>query len=76
VFCHVTADPQQIRSRVEQRQGHYMPASLLPGQLATLEPLEPDEPGVTVLASGDPAEVLERALDALGLSTGHPGPGR
>jgi gluconate kinase len=31
---------------------HYMPASLLPSQLATLEPLEPDEPGVELSADG------------------------
>jgi gluconokinase len=76
VFCHVTADPEQIRSRIEHRQGHYMPPSLLPSQLATLEPLEADERGVSVSASGDPAEVLDRALDELGLSEGRSGPGR
>jgi gluconokinase len=76
VFCHVTADPGQIRSRIEHRQGHYMPPSLLPSQLATLEPLEADERGVSVSASGDPADVLDRALDALGISEGRSGPGR
>ena len=44
-----------------------MPASLLPSQLATLEPLGQDEPGVVVSAEGDPADVLAEALDALGL---------
>ena len=34
-----------IQDRMEHRPGHYMPPSLLPSQLATLEPLEPDEPG-------------------------------
>ncbi|HEY3531479.1 MAG TPA: gluconokinase [Nocardioides sp.] len=67
VFCHVTADAALIRDRVEQRRGHYMPASLLPSQLATLEPLVPDEPGVTVAAKGRPEEVLEAALQRLGL---------
>jgi gluconokinase len=47
-----------------------MPASLLPSQLATLEPLGPDEPGVTVSAEGEPDEVLGGALQALGLSEG------
>jgi gluconokinase len=66
-FCHVTADADLIRRRVEARRGHYMPPSLLPSQLATLEPLGDDEPGVVVSAEGEPAEVLARALDRLGL---------
>ncbi|MDQ6715521.1 MAG: gluconokinase [Actinomycetota bacterium] len=67
-FCHVTASQQMIQDRLDHRQGHYMPPSLLPSQIATLEPLEPDEPGVTVSGAGSEAEVLARALGALGLS--------
>jgi gluconokinase len=67
VFCHVVASADTIGERLEHRRGHYMPASLLPSQLATLEPLEPDEPGVTVTADGDPGEVLAEALERLGL---------
>jgi gluconokinase len=67
VFCHVTVDPEVLRRRLEQRRGHYMPPSLLPSQLATLEPLESDEPGVTVSAAGDPDQVLADALALLGL---------
>ena len=40
---------------MERRADHYMPASLLPSQLATLEPLEPDEPGVEVSVDGEAA---------------------
>jgi gluconokinase len=67
VFCHVTADAELIRERVEHRRGHYMPPSLLPSQLATLEPLGPDEPGFTVSAEGSPDDVLAHALAQLGL---------
>jgi len=67
VFCHVTVDADVLRERLENRRGHYMPASLLPSQLATLEPLGPDEPGVTVAAVGDPDQVLSEALTLLGL---------
>ncbi len=66
-FCHVVAAADTIGERLEHRRGHYMPASLLPSQLATLEPLENDEPGVTVTAAGDPEEVLAEALARLGL---------
>jgi gluconokinase len=64
-FCHLTADPDLVGERVSHRSGHYMPASLLPGQLALLEPLEPDEPGVVVPTDGEPAEVIARALAGL-----------
>ena len=37
-FVHLTGDPALLRRRLEQRRGHYMPASLLDSQLATLEP--------------------------------------
>jgi len=67
-FCHVIASAEAIRERLERRRGHYMPASLLPSQLLTLQALEEDEPGVTVSAEGDPADVLAEALRALGLS--------
>jgi gluconokinase len=49
-----------------------MPASLLPSQLATLEPLGDDEPGVVVEAAGEPSDVLGEALRALDLSEGDP----
>jgi gluconokinase len=49
------ADVATLEARMRQRRGHYMPASLLASQLATLEPLQRDEPGVTMDAT--------RALD-------------
>jgi gluconokinase len=67
-FCHVTASAELLAERLEERRGHYMPASLLPSQLATLEPLEPDEQGTTVSADGDREEVLAEALRGLGLA--------
>ena len=64
-FAHVSADAQLLRERVEQRKNHYMPASLLDSQLATLEPLQPDEPGVTVSAAGSPDAVVDEVLAEL-----------
>ena len=66
-FIHVAEPQEVIAKRLEQRKGHYMPPSLLASQFAILEPLEPDEPGVTVSGEGSEDEVLARALDALGL---------
>ena len=68
VFCHLVAGEDLIGERMVRRTDHYMPASLLPSQLATLEPLEPDEPGVVVSVDGEAAEVIARAVAALGLS--------
>jgi gluconokinase len=66
-FCQVTVDAEVLRRRLEGRTGHYMPASLLPSQLATLEPLAADEAGAVVTAEGDPADLLAEAMHRLGL---------
>src|SRR3954468_11440272 len=47
-FAHVQAEAELIRDRVARRSGHYMPGSLLDSQLATLEPLQDDEPGAVI----------------------------
>ena len=47
-FVFLDAGRALLESRVRDRPGHFMPASLLDSQLAALEPLAPDEPGVTV----------------------------
>jgi gluconokinase len=66
LFCHLTADPDLIGERVGRRADHYMPASLLPSQLATLKPLEPDEPGFEVPAEGDASVVVAQVREVLG----------
>jgi len=67
-FCHVTAPDALLEERLQHRAGHYMPASLLASQLAALEPLEPDEPGVVVSGEGTQTQVLAAALKALDLT--------
>lgn len=66
-FVHLTVPLEQAGERVAHRRGHFMPASLVASQYAVLEPLAPDEPGVVVPAEGRSEEVVQRALDALGL---------
>jgi len=58
-FCQLEAVTGTLRARLQARKSHYMPASLLDSQLATLQSLEDDEPGGRVDAEGDPASVLE-----------------
>jgi gluconokinase len=69
-FAHVAEDPALIRERIEGRTGHYMPASLLDSQLATLEPLQPDEPGAVVNGSGPPEQVVDELLRDLAAERG------
>jgi gluconokinase len=71
-FVHVSPSRDALQHRLETRSGHYMPPSLLASQLATLEPLETDEPGVTVSGEGPPDQVAGRALDALSDECGVP----
>lgn len=66
-FCHVQANARLIEERVAARRGHYMPPSLLPSQLQTLEPLAPDERGVVVTADAAPEEMVREAVRLLGL---------
>jgi gluconokinase len=69
-FAHVTADPDLIRERIEHRTGHYMPASLLDSQLATLEPLADDEPGARISGAGSPTAVVDELLAVLDAERG------
>jgi gluconokinase len=64
-FAHVDVPQDVLAQRLEARQGHYMPASLLTSQLTTLQPLQPDEPGITVPGTGKPDEVVDAILAAL-----------
>ena len=64
-FVHVSVDPATLKHRLEERKGHYMPASLLDSQLAALEPLQPDEPGLLVPGDGTPEDVVAQVLRSL-----------
>jgi gluconokinase len=61
-FVHVSVDAATLRQRLAHRRGHYMPASLLDSQLAALEPLQPDEPGVVCPGDGTPEDVVAEVL--------------
>lgn len=47
-FAHLAGERGLLLERVSNRPGHYMPPSLLDSQLDTLEPLQPDEAGITL----------------------------
>ncbi|UPK76522.1 gluconokinase [Nocardioidaceae bacterium SCSIO 66511] len=58
-FLHLDGDPEMIRERIARRKDHFMPPSLVDSQLATLEPLEPDECGVAIDLTKRPDEIIE-----------------
>jgi gluconokinase len=62
-FVHLKGEEALLRSRLEQRRGHYMPPGLLASQLATLE--EPSD-AIVVDVSGTPAQIVEQIRAALG----------
>jgi gluconokinase len=64
-FAHVDVPEAVLAERLAQRTDHYMPASLLTSQLASLEPLQDDEPGITVAGTGEPAGVVDAIVAAL-----------
>lgn len=57
-FVFLDGSPHVLEQRLEGRRGHFMPADLLDSQLATLEPLASDEPGITVSFEPSPAKVV------------------
>jgi gluconokinase len=58
-FLHLSGTPEVIGKRQASRPGHFMPASLLQSQFATLEPLEPDERGVTIDVDQDIDSIVD-----------------
>lgn len=61
-FVYLHGSRELLAERLGQRKGHFMPLSLLDSQLATLEPLAADEPGVTVGIAEDPEEIVRQIV--------------
>lgn len=65
VFVYLEIPEDTLYDRLKRRRGHYMPASLLPSQLATLEPPTPDEHPIVVHLEATPAELIAETLGLL-----------
>lgn len=65
-FVHLTGDPALIARRLSQRVGHYMPATLLDSQLATLEPPTPVEHAWTFDLADTPESIVDEIVARLG----------
>ena len=64
-FVELVVPASELGERLEQRLGHFMPATLLASQLEALEPLADDERGVRVENTGPLDGVVDRAIAAL-----------
>ena len=62
VFVHLAGSREILAERMASRPNHFMPLSLLDSQLATLEPLEYDEPGVVVDINQPLEKIVESCL--------------
>ncbi|GLP80897.1 gluconokinase [Mycobacterium antarcticum] len=58
-FLHLAGTPELIGRRQASRPGHFMPASLLASQFATLEPLTEDENGVDISVDQDIDSIID-----------------
>ena len=72
-LVYLKGDMDLIGRRVQARKQHFMPATLLESQFATLEEPRADERPVIVNVAMSPRRVVCAILDALGLEAGSEG---
>jgi len=65
-FVHLDGSPELLAERMAHRSGHFMPTTLLPSQLATLEPLEADEGGMRIDVTAAPEQIVDAVHAWLG----------
>ncbi|MBC7670391.1 gluconokinase [Caulobacter sp. DWP3-1-3b2] len=61
-FVLLDPNPDELQRRLDQRTGHYMPASLLGSQLATLERPGADEAATALAAEASPLQLRDATL--------------
>jgi gluconokinase len=64
-FVHLAGSFALIDARMKARRDHFMPASLLESQFATLEALGADEDSVTVSVDAEPDAIADEAIERL-----------
>ena len=65
VFVLLHGPRELLSERMGHRDDHFMPLGLLDSQLATLELLEPDEPGFTVSITPSPEMIVDEIAGRL-----------
>ena len=64
-LVYLKGDRETVASRLGERDGHFMPASLLESQFATLEAPQADEGPMVVSIERAPAEIVEAIVISL-----------
>ncbi len=64
-LVHLTGSAALLAERIAARTGHYMPATLLPSQLATLEPPAADEHPITLDVSATTDDLVAAIMERL-----------
>ncbi|WP_373987708.1 gluconokinase [Duganella sp. BuS-21] len=59
-FAHLDGPKELIAARMQARTNHYMPTSLLDSQFRDLEPLQPDEAGITLDIDTPPDDLVNQ----------------
>jgi len=65
-FVHLVGSRDIIARRMASRPNHFMPVSLLVSQFEQLEPLEPDESGISIDTELAPDEIVKRVVRYVG----------
>lgn len=68
VFVHLSGNRETLLARMNARENHFMPSSLLDSQLSTLEPLSADEKHVLADIRLAPELLVEGICEGLSLS--------
>jgi gluconokinase len=68
-FLLLEGTREVIAARQAARPGHFMPASLLTSQFATLEPLAPDEDGIVLDVDQSVDEIVQGYVDHMSRET-------
>jgi gluconokinase len=68
-FIYLHGPHEVLAERMQTRRGHFMPASLLDSQLATLEPPQADERAIAVSIEMPVEAIVDAVLAALARST-------
>jgi gluconokinase len=71
-FLHLEGTREVIAGRQASRPGHFMPASLLTSQFATLEPLQPDERGEVIDVDQSVDAIVEQYVRTLAAPSSPP----
>ena len=65
VFVHLAGSRELITERMSQREGHYMPVSLIDSQFRDLEPPQADERAVHCEITQSPEQIRDQVLAQL-----------